>query len=155
VRVKILEVGHESPAEIHPAKWAYTIQTRLPLDRESIPKNIEMAMDKQLLTQIIIPIVTALVIAFLLWQGAAFRKSIVLWWRSLVVYRWLKMNSHDEPGESHKTVDEICEGTRLSPDEVVESCRRNRKIFRSDRGNYSIWRREEQSVYEKHGIRFL
>jgi hypothetical protein len=114
-------------------------------------------MDKQLLTQILNnPVVTALIISFLIWLlGAVFYKRIILWWQGLVIYRWLKMNSHDEPGESHKTVDEICEGTRLSPNEVTESCRHNRKIFRSTQGSYSIWRREQQSVYEKRGIRSL
>jgi hypothetical protein len=110
-------------------------------------------MESQIITQIVISIATALAVAFLLWQGASLRKRLSLWKNGSAVYQWLKQNTQDEPGESHKTVDEISNGTRLSLDEVLDACRHNRKIFRSTSGEYGIWRKEAQSVYEKRGLR--
>jgi hypothetical protein len=70
------------------------------------------------------------------------------------VYNWLKRNSTDEPGESHKTLQEIAIGTRMSEDQVSRACRKNKKVYQSvgDSNLYSIWRQEPQSVYEKRGL---
>jgi hypothetical protein len=70
-----------------------------------------------------------------------------------LVYDWLKANTYDEPAESHKSLFEISDGTHLPEEQVRVACRDTR-IHQSlnKPGNYSIWRKEPQSVYEKRGI---
>lgn len=75
-------------------------------------------------------------------------------WR---VYGWLKNNTRDEPGESHVTTTELAKGTGLSEERVRQACLGNRRIHRAsgEMDQWSVWRREPQSVYEKRGIIWL
>jgi hypothetical protein len=70
------------------------------------------------------------------------------------VYEWLKTNTRDEPAESHKSLFEISDGARLPEERVQVACLKDLRIHQSlnKPGNYSIWRKEPQSVYEKRGI---
>ena len=96
-------------------------------------------------------------VAFGAWLLVLIYKRIVLLKDGNQIYKWLKTNTQDEPNESHKTLLEISIGVRLSSERVQEACRQNKKIYQSTKkpGNYSIWRSEFQSVYDKRGIRSL
>jgi hypothetical protein len=90
----------------------------------------------------------------------------LLWWLVALartgldrrkVYNWLRTNTRDEPGESHATTETLAKGTRVSEDRVRRVCMSDRRIYRLD-GNpeqWSVWRKEPQSIYEKRGIERL
>ena len=96
----------------------------------------------------------ALIVLFFTWVGSLFNKSLHLWVDGQKIYKWLEVNTRDEPHKSHKTLLEISNGTRLSEERIQKACLQNKKIFQSTEkpGNYSIWRIEPKSIYEKRGI---
>lgn len=71
-----------------------------------------------------------------------------------ILITWLRSNTRDEPGESHKDVSDIAYHLGLSIEEVNNLVFRSNEIFRSQSNPslISIWRDEPQSVYEKRGI---
>lgn len=73
------------------------------------------------------------------------------------VYQWLRKNTQDEPGQSHASTVSIANGTGLPERRVREACFSDKRIYRAsgDADQWSVWRKEPQSVYEKHGIIFL
>jgi hypothetical protein len=88
------------------------------------------------------------------WLIMVVYRNVTLWRDGNAVFNWLKANTHDEPGKSHKTLFEISNGIRLSEERVQKACLQNKKIFQSieSPGNYSTWRVEPQSVYELRGV---
>jgi hypothetical protein len=106
---------------------------------------------------VLVTIVASLTIGLIFWTTRSFYTWHIVWNRSRKIYQWLKDNTRDELEESHKSLLEISNGTRLSEEQVREACLKNTKIMQSTSkpGNYSIWRVEPQSVYEKRGARFI
>lgn len=73
------------------------------------------------------------------------------------VRKWLEANSQDDPGESHRSLREISEALRITEERVEMACLADDRIFRSSvkPEQYSIWRKEPQSIYEKRGLLFV
>jgi hypothetical protein len=71
-----------------------------------------------------------------------------------LIYTWLKANTNNEPAETHRSLFEISDCTRLSEKRVRMACLQSSRIYQSREhpGNYSIWRKEPQSVYETRGL---
>lgn len=67
------------------------------------------------------------------------------------VHEWLVSNTRDWPGESHKTAEEIAKGTSLTVERALVACQTDRRILLSKTGDWSVWRQEPQSIYEKRG----
>ena len=75
---------------------------------------------------------------------------------SVRVYRWLKENTSDEPGNQFRTTRAIASWNNLTKDRVRFICSVDKRIFLSTGEKEEVWgvyRHEDQSVYEKHGIR--
>ncbi len=70
------------------------------------------------------------------------------------VRRWLAKNTLDEPGESHVGTTEIAKGAGIPGGRVRHACIASRKIYRAsgDSDQWSVWREELQSIYEKRGM---
>src|SRR5437016_2498046 len=71
------------------------------------------------------------------------------------VYRWLRSQTRDEPGESHVDTPTVAKGTRLPEERVRRACMSDSRIHRfagSSSEQWSVWRKEPQSVYEKRGL---
>lgn len=71
------------------------------------------------------------------------------------VHRWLASNTCDEPGDSHVGIPIIAKGTRLPEDRVHLACMPDKRIHRwlsNEEEQWSVWRQEPQSIYEKRGI---
>jgi uncharacterized protein YneF (UPF0154 family) len=66
------------------------------------------------------------------------------------IYKWLKSNTKDEPGESHVDTITIAKGSKLSEDRVRNACMSCNKIYRYSNGKeqWSVWREQPQSCYE-------
>jgi len=73
------------------------------------------------------------------------------------VYRWLLSNTRDEPGESHVDTATLAKGTRLPEDRVRRACMSDQSIHRfpKEPEEWSVWRQEPQSIYEKRGLLVL
>lgn len=95
---------------------------------------------------IIITIISSIIIALLGWFVAGGRAM----WERRKVYRWLKSNTHDKPGNTHVDTITIAKGTCLPEDRVRNACVIHEKIFTYSNGKeqWSVWRKEPQSVYE-------
>src|SRR5262245_22824087 len=99
---------------------------------------------------IIIAIISGAGLAALGWGATRFRDVL----DRRAVYRWLRGNTRDEPGESHVATVALAKGTALPEDRVRRACMADRRIHRGP-GNdelWSLWRAEEQSIYEKRGL---
>jgi len=66
------------------------------------------------------------------------------------IYKWLKSNTKDEPGESHVDTITIAKGSKLPEDRVRSACMSSNKIYRYYNGKeqWSVWREQPQSYYE-------
>ena len=66
------------------------------------------------------------------------------------IYKWLKSNTKDEPGESHVDTITIAKKSKLSEDRVRNACMSCNKIYRYSNGKeqWSVWRERPQSCYE-------
>lgn len=86
-----------------------------------------------------------------LWWSIAYVRGRLDRWK---VYRWLRTNTHDEPGESHLDTATLAKGTRLPEDRVRHACMSDGRIHRLQESSeqWSVWRKEPQSVYEKRGL---
>src|SRR4051812_82149 len=93
-------------------------------------------------------------VSFLQWVLLPIFARIRLWTDSRKVYSWLVGNTKDSPCDSHKSLFEIGNGTRLFEERVRFACLQNRKIYRSlsTPDLYSIWRHEPQSIYATRGL---
>jgi hypothetical protein len=65
---------------------------------------------------------------------------------------WMHQNTRDEPGESHVDTFTIAKVTGLSEERVKSACMRDKRIFVSSEGTWSVWRKDPQSIYENRGI---
>ena len=74
--------------------------------------------------------------------------------RAKAVENWLRANTTDRPGDSHRKLSEIALNLGLSEDEVNKSVIQNPKIYRSKMtpDQVSIWRQDPQSVYDRRGV---
>lgn len=83
-----------------------------------------------------------------------FYGNLLIHHKKKMLISWLRDNTRDEPGESHKNVSDIAYHLGLSIEEVNNLVFRSNEIFRSQSNPHliSIWREEPQSVYEKRGI---
>jgi hypothetical protein len=98
-----------------------------------------------------------------IWEAIASAVAVVLlgWMITRVqagldrqrVHRWLRANTRDEPGESHVTTEAIAKGTGLPDSRVRRACVSDVRVFRpqSQPEQWSVWRMEPQSIYEKRG----
>ncbi|MCZ7645338.1 MAG: hypothetical protein M5U26_08640 [Planctomycetota bacterium] len=70
------------------------------------------------------------------------------------VRKWLAENTRDEPGKSHVGTTELAKGVGLPEDRVRHACITSQKIYRAsgDADQWSVWRKEPQSIYEKRGL---
>jgi hypothetical protein len=70
------------------------------------------------------------------------------------VYGWLRDNTRDEPGESHVSTATLVKGTGLPEDRVRRACETDSRIYQYKKGDeeWSIWRHEPPSIYEKRGV---
>src|SRR6266487_5775062 len=95
-----------------------------------------------------------LILALLLWLAKVLWERFRLRRDSKAIEEWLKTNTRDEPGESHRNVSEIACHLGLSEDRVNQAVARSHAILRSDEqvDQISIWRQEPQSIYEKRGL---
>ncbi len=69
------------------------------------------------------------------------------------VYLWLRSNTKDEPRESHVDTATLAKGVRLPEDRIRRACMSDKRIYRfcKDSEQWSVWREEPQSIYEKRG----
>jgi hypothetical protein len=58
------------------------------------------------------------------------------------IYKWLKSNTKDEPGESHVDTITIAKGSKLPEDRVRRAC------MSCNKEQWSVWREQPQSSYE-------
>ena len=102
----------------------------------------------------LVTVATTLVSAVILgafWWFVAGGKGTLDRWR---VRRWLRANTHDEPGKSHATTEPLAKGSRLPEDRVRRACMSDRRVYRfpGPPEQWSIWRVKPPSVYEKRGV---
>lgn len=102
----------------------------------------------------VVTVATTLVSAVILgafWWPVAGGKDTLDRWR---VRRWLRANTRDEARESHVTTESIAKGTRLPEVRVRRACMSDRQVYRfpGPPEQWSIWRIEPQSIYEKRGV---
>lgn len=96
------------------------------------------------------------------------KEILVLFWAPLnaglqvrrnrnAIEKWLRVNTRDEPGESHVTVTHLSKTLGLSEDVVNKAIATSKVTLRSkkDVNLISIWRLEPQIRYDKHDMRFL
>jgi len=105
-------------------------------------------------SQVVTNLVSAVLAAFVMWCAARLYR---LWERrrdSGKVRDWLRSNTRDESGDTHRSTLEISTGTRLPEVRVLQACLGDPQILRSQTqpNLWSIWRKEPPSVYEKRGL---
>ena len=95
-------------------------------------------------------VASAAAIGLLWWFVARVRATL----DRRTVYKWLRANTRDEPGESHVTTETLAKGTRLPEDRTRRACMSDPRIYRlqGQPERWSVWRAELQSIYEKRGI---
>jgi len=66
------------------------------------------------------------------------------------IYKWLKSNTKDEPGESHVDTITLAKANKLPEDRVRRACMSCNKIYRysNRKEQWSVWREQPQSCYE-------
>jgi hypothetical protein len=99
---------------------------------------------------ILTAIVSAAAVGLLWWFVARVRASV----DRRKVYKWLRANTRDEPGESHVTTETVAKGTRLPEERTRRACMSDPRIHRlqGQPERWSVWRAEIQSIYDKRGI---
>ena len=68
------------------------------------------------------------------------------------VHEWLRSNTRDWPRESHKTTKEIAKGASLTVERARVACESDKRVHLSKAGEWSVWRQEPESIYEKRGL---
>jgi hypothetical protein len=103
--------------------------------------------------KIVITVLSSVAIALLGWLVTRTRAMV----DRRRVYAWLRSNTRDEPGESHVDILTLVKGTRLPEERVSRACFSNKWIHRSSGSSeqWSVWREQPQSIYEKRGIDFF
>ena len=66
------------------------------------------------------------------------------------IYKWLKSNTKDEPGESHVDSITIAKGTKLPEYRVRSACMSCNKIYHysNSKEQWSVWLEQPQSYYD-------
>lgn len=102
-------------------------------------------------------ITTAVIVGLLGVLGVLCRDRLRAYRDGKVVVQWLRANTRDEPGESHRTISEISRSLGLTEDRVNKAIAKASDIHRSKANVHevSVWRDEPQSVYERRGPRFV
>ena len=102
---------------------------------------------------IVTAVLSTLAIGLLGWSGARLRSIF----DRRKVYLWLRSNTQDEPGESHVDTVTLAKGTRLSEDRVRRVCMSDQRVYHlaQEPEQWSVWRKEPQSIYEKRGLLVL
>lgn len=102
---------------------------------------------------IVTAVLSTLAIGLLGWLGARFRSVL----DRKRVYRWLRSNTQDEPGQSHVDTVTLVKGTCLPEDRVRRACMSDQRIYHlaQQPEQWSVWRKEPQSIYEKRGLLIL
>ena len=110
-----------------------------------------------MLSEILITVVATVIAAILGWTATRLYVKVRTKRNGQKIYDWLKLNTRDEPGESHMTTRAIMEGTKLPKERVIRACIQDSRILWSSQNaeEWSIWRKEPQSVYEKRGILYI
>lgn len=95
-------------------------------------------------------VASAAAVGFLWWLVARVRCTL----DRRKLYRWLHANTRDEPGETHVSTEALSKGTRLPAERVRRACMSDHRVLRLEGPpeQWSVWRAEPQSVYEKRGI---
>jgi hypothetical protein len=105
------------------------------------------------MTETIKGIISGVAIAILFWIGSIIKSKIRVLLDRNRIYKWLKSNTRDEPGESHVDIVTLAKGTKLPEDRVRRACMSDKRIYHhaSEFEEWSVWRKEPQSIYEKRG----
>jgi len=103
--------------------------------------------------QILMAVLSSLVIGLLGWVAVLLRGRVREMLDRRKVYGWLRSNTRDEPRESHVDTSTLAKGTRLPEERVRHACMSDDRIYRfsDEPEQWSIWREEPQSIYEKRG----
>jgi hypothetical protein len=104
--------------------------------------------------QIIIEVIGGLFVVLLLWCATIRYARWRMRTDSNKVYDWLRENTRDSPRESHKKTSELAKATRLSEERVCAVCVADERIHRSSKqpDQWSVWREEPESIYNKRGL---
>lgn len=107
--------------------------------------------------EIVVTVVAGVALGLLGWSGTIVVARLRAMADRRRVYGWLRSNTRDEPGESHVDILTLVKGTSLPEDRVRRACFSEKRIYRSSRGDeqWSVWREEPQSIYEKRGLIML
>jgi hypothetical protein len=99
---------------------------------------------------IVTTILSAAAVALLGWVVAKFSSTL----DRRKVHLWLSSNTKDEPGESHVDTARLAKGTRLPEDRVRRACMSDRRIYHlaQEPEQWSVWRKEPQSIYDKRDL---
>jgi hypothetical protein len=115
---------------------------------------------KQIAQNPALSVILPLAVAAIIGAWALFRKAIKSAYDRHRVHKWLFANTRDTPGESHVATGVLAKGARLPEDRVRNACLTSKKVFRSlsvadGSERWSIWRQDEQSIYETQGITMI
>jgi hypothetical protein len=104
--------------------------------------------------QLFLAIVSGVAIGLLSWLAVMATSKTQDIWDCRKVYRWLHSNTQDQPGKSHVDTATVAKGTRLPEERVRRACLSDKRIhqFPNEPEQWSVWRKEPESVYEKRGI---
>jgi hypothetical protein len=99
-------------------------------------------------------IIGGLILATLLWVLKLSYNRFIQFRQKRVLISWLRANTRDEPGESHKSLLEAAQHLGISIEEINHLVLHTKQIFHSkiEPDLISIWREEPQSIYEKRGL---
>jgi hypothetical protein len=99
-------------------------------------------------------ILSAMGIGLLSWLAVLAKSKTRDMWDRRKVYCWLQSNTRDQTGETHVDTVTVAKGTRLPEERVRRACMSDKRIHRfpNKPEQWSVWRKEPQSAYEKRGI---
>ncbi len=107
-----------------------------------------------MLVEVAIGILTLLVAGLLIWLANQLRQWWLLKRDMSMVSAWLRANTKDEPGESHRSTEAIADRTGIPKHRVVAACLAHKRVFQSkgDASLWSVWREEPESIYNRRGM---
>jgi hypothetical protein len=103
---------------------------------------------------ILITILSGVAIGLLGWGATFLKRRVGEAADRRKVHKWLQLNTRDEPGKSHVDTITLAKGTQLTEERVRKACMSDPRIYRSsgEPEQWSLWRQEPPSVYEKRGL---
>ena len=84
-----------------------------------------------ILDKVLIAVFSSVVVGLLGWGATILKRRLVEVADRRTIYRWLQVNTKDEPGLSHVEAVAIAKGTRLSEDQVRRVCMSDSRIYRA------------------------